>query len=67
LFGPRVERAKEWGGAVLPGDFPFIAARGFDHVRIPIRFSGHALAAAPYTIDASFFERAPIIDALLPP
>jgi endoglucanase len=35
----------------------FIARRGFDHVRIPIRFSGHALAASPYTIDAAFFSR----------
>ena len=42
---------------MLAGDFPFIAKRGFDHVRIPIRFSGHALSSAPYTIDATFFAR----------
>jgi len=47
---------------VLASDFPFIARRGFDHVRIPIRFSGHAAAAAPYTIDATFFAR---IDTVL--
>ena len=38
-------------------DFPFIAKRGFDHVRLPVRFSGHALPAAPFTIDAAFFNR----------
>src|SRR5436853_493878 len=48
---------RDWGGVIQAEDFPFIARRGFDHVRIPIRFSGHALAAAPYTIDAAFFSR----------
>ena len=44
-------------GPIQAEDFPFIARRGFDHVRIPIRFSGHASAASPYTIDAAFFSR----------
>ena len=44
-------------GTIQAEDFPFIARRGFDHVRIPIRFSGHASAASPYTIDAAFFSR----------
>jgi endoglucanase len=63
-LGNRLEAPEEgdWGGSVLAGDFPFIAQRGFDHVRIPIRFSGHALSSAPYTIDAAFFAR---IDAVL--
>jgi endoglucanase len=52
----------EWGGVIQAEDFPHIAQRGFDHVRIPIRFSGHALAAAPYTIDAAFFSR---VDTIL--
>jgi endoglucanase len=58
-LGNRLEAPNEgdWGGVIQAGDFPFIARRGFDHVRIPIRFSGHALTAAPYTIDASFFSR----------
>jgi endoglucanase len=47
----------DWGGKVLASDFPFIAKRGFDHVRIPMRWSGHAQTSAPYTIDASFFSR----------
>ena len=58
-LGNRLEAPNEgdWGGTIQAEDFPFIAQRGFDHVRIPIRFSGHALAAAPYTIDAAFFSR----------
>lgn len=63
-LGNRLEAPNEgdWGGKVLASDFPFIAKRGFDHVRIPIRFSGHAASSAPYTIDASFFSR---IDTVL--
>ena len=58
-LGNRLEAPNEgdWGGTILAGDFPFIAKRGFDHVRIPIRFSGHASASAPYAIDATFFSR----------
>jgi endoglucanase len=58
-LGNRLEAPNEgdWGGTVLATDFPFIAKRGFDHVRIPIRFSGHALDSAPYTINAAFFTR----------
>jgi len=58
-LGNRLEAPNEgdWGGVIQAGDFPFIAARGFDHVRIPIRFSGHASASSPYTIDAAFFSR----------
>jgi endoglucanase len=51
----------DWGGVIQAEDFPFIAARGFDHVRIPIRFSGHALAEVPYTIDADFFSRVDMV------
>jgi len=58
-LGNRLEAPNEgdWGGSILATDFPFVAKRGFDHVRIPIRFGGHALASAPYTIDAAFFTR----------
>lgn len=58
-LGNRLEAPQEgdWGGVIHTEDFAFIAKRGFDHVRIPIRFSGHASGAAPYTIDAAFFRR----------
>ena len=63
-LGNRLEAPNEgdWGGVIHAEDFPFIARRGFDHVRIPIRFSGHALATPPYTIDATFFNR---VDTIL--
>jgi endoglucanase len=58
-LGNRLDAPNEgdWGGVIQAEDFPFIGQRGFDHVRIPIRFSGHALAESPYTIDAAFFSR----------
>ena len=58
-LGNRLDAPNEgdWGGIIQAEDFPFIAQRGFDHVRIPIRFSGHASAESPYTIDAAFFSR----------
>jgi len=63
-LGNRLDAPNEgdWGGTIQAPDFPFIAQRGFDHVRIPIRFSGHALSAAPYTIEPAFFSR---VDAVL--
>jgi endoglucanase len=63
-LGNRLEAPNEgdWGGKILNTDLPFIAKRGFDHVRIPIKFSGHAQAASPYTIDATFFSR---VDTIL--
>jgi endoglucanase len=62
-LGNRLDAPNEgdWGGVIEAEDFPFIAQRGFDHVRIPIRFSGHALADSPYTIDAAFFSRVDMI------
>jgi endoglucanase len=58
-LGNRLEAPNEgdWGSRILETDFPFIAARGFDHVRIPIRFSAHALTGSPYTVEAAFFTR----------
>ena len=62
-LGNRLDAPNEgdWGGVIQAEDFPFIAQRGFDHVRIPIRFSGHALAESPYTIDAAFFSRVDLV------
>jgi endoglucanase len=47
----------EWGVTLQEEYFQLIADRGFDSVRIPIRWSSHASPDAPYTIDPSFFER----------
>jgi hypothetical protein len=58
-LGNRMEASNEgnWGGTILAGDFPFIAARGFDHVRVPMKFSGHAASTPPYTIEEAFLSR----------
>jgi endoglucanase len=58
-LGNRLDAPNEgdWGATLDAKDFALIAQRGFDHVRLPVRFSGHAGAAAPYTIDAVFFQR----------
>jgi endoglucanase len=47
----------EWGVTLRDEDFTLVAAAGFDHVRIPVRWSAHAKDAAPYTIDPAFFAR----------
>ncbi|MHA6718131.1 glycoside hydrolase family 5 protein [Sphingomonas sp. RS6] len=47
----------DWGRAIEDADFPIIRAAGFDTIRLPVRWSAHALAAAPYTIDAAFLAR----------
>jgi endoglucanase len=47
----------EWGVVLEPAFFDAIRAAGFDHVRIPVRFSGHAAESPPYTIDETFFRR----------
>jgi endoglucanase len=46
-----------WGPKLDEEYFDYIAAAGFDHVRIPVRFNAHAAAEAPYTVDPTFFAR----------
>jgi endoglucanase len=46
-----------WGLRGQAEWLPLIADAGFDTVRIPINWSAHASAAAPYTIQPQFFER----------
>lgn len=48
------------GGPRLPLEhryFDAVAAAGFDTVRLPARWSAHAAAAPPYTVDPAFFRR----------
>ncbi len=47
----------EWGFVIAESDMQTIAAAGFDTVRIPIRWSVHAAAETPYTINPEFFDR----------
>ncbi len=50
-------REGEWGMVIADSFFPTIAEAGFDHVRVPIRWSAHAAAEPPYTIAPQFFAR----------
>ena len=47
----------EWGVTLDESYFKLVASKGFRSVRVPIRWSAHALATDPYTIDPAFFER----------
>jgi len=46
-----------WGVKLQPAYFDAIRRAGFDAIRLPIRWSAHAEAEAPYSIDPTFFER----------
>src|SRR5436190_24156108 len=50
-------REGEWGVTLKAEYFREIKAAGFNTVRLPVRWSAHALPTAPYTIDAKFAER----------
>jgi len=58
-LGNALEAPKEgaWGVTLKPEYFAAIKEAGFDSVRLPICWSAHAQAEAPYTIDAKFAER----------
>ncbi|MBO7743622.1 glycoside hydrolase family 5 protein [Paenibacillus sp. MWE-103] len=47
----------EWGVTLQESYFKTIKDAGFETVRVPIKWSGHADAKAPYAIDAGFFDR----------
>jgi len=55
-------RLGAWGMDVRPEYFRLIAEAGFDSVRVPIRWSAHAGADAPYAIDPEFFA---IVDGVV--
>jgi len=46
-----------WGVTLQEEYFALIKGAGFTAVRIPIRWSAHALPQAPYTINPAFFDR----------
>lgn len=47
----------EWGMVLEKEFFVLIAEAGFDTIRVPIRWSAHAMPEPPYTIDETFFQR----------
>ncbi len=47
----------DWGRALVAADFTIIRDAGFSTVRIPVKWSAHALTAAPYTIDAAWMAK----------
>lgn len=47
----------EWGVTLQSEYFDWIKGAGFNSVRIPIRWSAHTSAGAPYTIHADFLSR----------
>ena len=47
----------EWGVTLQAEYFRVIKEAKFDTVRLPVRWSAHAQAGTPYTIDAKFAER----------
>ncbi|HEU4751662.1 MAG TPA: glycoside hydrolase family 5 protein [Armatimonadota bacterium] len=58
-FGNALEapREGEWGVTLKEEYFDAVRKAGFNSVRIPIKWSGHAAREAPYTIDPAFFRR----------
>jgi aryl-phospho-beta-D-glucosidase BglC (GH1 family) len=46
----------DWGVVITEDFFIDIAKQGFDHIRLPVRWSAHAEDVAPYTIDEAFMD-----------
>ncbi len=47
----------DWGYRVRVEDLALIRAAGFDTVRLPVNWAGHAALEPPYTIDPAFLGR----------
>jgi endoglucanase len=58
-FGNTLEAPNEgdWGVTLSDDYFDRVRDAGFETVRVPIRWSAHAGATAPFTIDAALFAR----------
>jgi endoglucanase len=58
-LGNALEAPREgaWGVVIKEEFFPLIKEKGFQSVRVPIKWSARAGKSAPYTIDPKFFER----------
>ena len=67
-FGNMLEAPTEgaWGLTVTDDFIAKAATAGFASVRLPVRWSNHAGAEAPFTIDAAFMSRVDsVVDKLL--
>jgi endoglucanase len=67
-FGNMLEAPTEgaWGLTVTDDFVDKTSAAGFTSVRLPVRWSNHASAAAPFTIEAAFLRRVDsVVDKLL--
>jgi endoglucanase len=58
-LGNALEAAREgaWGVVIKEEFFPLIKEKGFQSVRVPIKWSARAQQSPPHTIDPKFFER----------
>lgn len=58
-LGNALDAPKEgdWGITLRDEDFRLVADAGFEHVRIPVRWSTHAASVAPFSIDPEFSAR----------
>src|SRR5262249_43265525 len=58
-LGNALEAPREgaWGFTLKAEYFQRIKQAGFQSVRLPVRWSAHAAAAPPFTIDPTFFKR----------
>jgi endoglucanase len=58
-FGNALDAPKEgdWGVTLRAEYFQIIKEAGFQTVRLPVRWSAHASAEAPYSLDLKFAER----------
>jgi endoglucanase len=58
-LGSALDAPKEgdWGNVLTEQHFRLAKQGGMDHIRLPVRWSAHALTEPPYTIDETFFER----------
>jgi endoglucanase len=58
-LGNALEAPREgaWGVTLKPEYFTAIKKAGFATVRLPVKWSAHGLAEAPYTVDPKFAER----------
>ena len=58
-FGDAMDAPNEgdWGFVLSASDFRAVREAGFDHVRVPMRFSAHVEPSRPYPIQGRFLRR----------